>query len=76
MSIELNHTIVYARDKQVSAAFLADILGLSTSPPVARFRPVALDNGVTATGPARSTTTGRAGEACTSPTPTDTTWNC
>lgn len=47
MSIELNHTIVYARNKEVSATFLADILGIPTSPPVARFLPVALDNGVT-----------------------------
>jgi hypothetical protein len=33
MSIQLNHTIVYARDKQISAQFLADILGTSISPP-------------------------------------------
>ncbi|KAB8189522.1 VOC family protein [Nonomuraea phyllanthi] len=47
MTIQLNHTIVYARDKQISAQFLADILGISVSPPVARFLPVALDNGAT-----------------------------
>lgn len=47
MSIQLNHTIIYARDKQVSATFLAEILGIVTSPPVARFLPVTLDNGVT-----------------------------
>ncbi|MDQ2839205.1 MAG: VOC family protein [Actinomycetota bacterium] len=47
MNITFNHTIVCARDKEVSATFLADILGVSTSPPVARFVPVALDNGVT-----------------------------
>lgn len=46
MTAQLNHTIVYVRDKQVSANFLADILGTATSPPVARFLPVALDNGV------------------------------
>lgn len=28
MAIQLNHTIVHARDKQESAAFLSDILGL------------------------------------------------
>ena len=28
MSVNLNHTIVHARDKKASAAFLADILGL------------------------------------------------
>ncbi len=47
MTAQLNHTIVYARDKEVSATFLADILGTVTSSPVARFLPVALDNGVT-----------------------------
>ena len=47
MAIELNHTIVHARDPLASATFLAEILGLG--PPV-RFGPfegVALDNGVT-----------------------------
>ena len=47
MSVELNHTIVHARDPQASAALLAEILGLG--PPV-RFGPfhgVALANGVT-----------------------------
>jgi catechol 2,3-dioxygenase-like lactoylglutathione lyase family enzyme len=47
MAIELNHTIVPARDPQVSALFLADILGLPVDPPVAHFTPVTLDNGVT-----------------------------
>jgi catechol 2,3-dioxygenase-like lactoylglutathione lyase family enzyme len=47
MTVMLNHTIVPVRDKETSARFLADILGLSTSPPVARFLPVALDNDVT-----------------------------
>lgn len=46
MTAHLNHTIVYARDKQVSARFLADILGIAVGPPVARFLPVFLDNGV------------------------------
>jgi hypothetical protein len=47
VAIELNHTIVPARDPKVSATFLAEVLG--RSPPV-RFGPfwtVALDNGVT-----------------------------
>ena len=47
MSIELNHTIVHARDPQASATFLAEMLGL---PPPVRFGPfhaVALHNGVT-----------------------------
>jgi hypothetical protein len=47
MSIQLNHTIVPARDKHVSAEFLAGILGIPTSPDVARFAPVTISNGVT-----------------------------
>jgi len=47
MSVELNHTIVPARDPQASAQFLAGILGLAVGPPVAHFTPVTLDNGVT-----------------------------
>ncbi|MGF1625556.1 MAG: VOC family protein [Alphaproteobacteria bacterium] len=46
MPTELNHTIVWCRDQEVSARFLADILG---RPAPARFGPfhvVALDNGV------------------------------
>lgn len=47
MAIELNHTIVHARDPQRSANFLAEMLG---RPAPVRFGPflgVALDNGVT-----------------------------
>jgi catechol 2,3-dioxygenase-like lactoylglutathione lyase family enzyme len=47
MAIELNHTIVHARDPQASAAFLAEILG---RPAPVRFGPffgVELDTGVT-----------------------------
>lgn len=32
MSIQLNHTIVSARDKEASARFLTEILGLATTP--------------------------------------------
>jgi catechol 2,3-dioxygenase-like lactoylglutathione lyase family enzyme len=46
MSIELNHTIVAARDPQASAQFLAGILGLEVDPPLAHFTPVTLANGV------------------------------
>ncbi|MFI7343015.1 VOC family protein [Streptomyces sp. NPDC050085] len=46
MTVELNHTIVPARDPQASARFLADILGLSVDPPVAHFTPVTLNNHV------------------------------
>jgi catechol 2,3-dioxygenase-like lactoylglutathione lyase family enzyme len=47
MSVELNHTIVAARDPRASAQFLAGILGLEVDPPVAHFTPVTLANGVT-----------------------------
>jgi catechol 2,3-dioxygenase-like lactoylglutathione lyase family enzyme len=47
MAIELNHTIVPARDPRASAQFLADILGVEVSPPVAHFTPVTLANHVT-----------------------------
>ncbi|MEU5896320.1 MULTISPECIES: VOC family protein [Streptomyces] len=47
MSIELNHTIVTARDKKASAQFLADILGLEAGPQYGPFIPVEIPNGVT-----------------------------
>jgi catechol 2,3-dioxygenase-like lactoylglutathione lyase family enzyme len=47
MSIELNHTIVAARDPQASAQFLAGILGVAVDPPLAHFTPVTLANRVT-----------------------------
>ncbi|GGY91336.1 VOC family protein [Streptomyces poonensis] len=47
MTIELNHTIVAARDKKASARFLADILGLEVSPQYGPFVPVQIPNGVT-----------------------------
>lgn len=47
MSIQLNHTIVHARDKRASAAFLASILGLQVGEDFGRFVPVAVANGVT-----------------------------
>jgi catechol 2,3-dioxygenase-like lactoylglutathione lyase family enzyme len=47
MTIELNHTVVPARDKWTSARFLAGMLGIPTGAPVARFAPVPLGNGVT-----------------------------
>jgi catechol 2,3-dioxygenase-like lactoylglutathione lyase family enzyme len=47
MTIELNHTIVPARDPKASAQFLADILGLPIDPPVAHFTPITLANRVT-----------------------------
>ncbi|MET8676987.1 VOC family protein [Streptomyces sp. NPDC004647] len=47
MSVELNHTIVAARDRQASAEFLAGILGLEVGAPTGPFVPVATSNGVT-----------------------------
>lgn len=47
MAVRLNHTIVAARDKQVSATFLAEILGLPPPVPFGRFLAVRLDNDVT-----------------------------
>jgi catechol 2,3-dioxygenase-like lactoylglutathione lyase family enzyme len=46
MTVALNHTIVWCRDQQRSAAFLAEVFG---RPPATRFGPflvVEVDNGV------------------------------
>ena len=40
MSIQLNHTIVAARDKAASARFLAGLLGLEVGAPYGPFIPV------------------------------------
>jgi catechol 2,3-dioxygenase-like lactoylglutathione lyase family enzyme len=47
MPVELNHTIVHARDPQASAVFLAEILGRPAPVRFGPFQAVALDNGVT-----------------------------
>ncbi|MPZ71669.1 MAG: VOC family protein [Nitriliruptorales bacterium] len=47
MPVELNHTIVAARDSDVSAAFLAEVLGLGEPVPFGPFITVETDNGVT-----------------------------
>jgi catechol 2,3-dioxygenase-like lactoylglutathione lyase family enzyme len=47
MPVELNHTIVPARDPQAAARFLAGVLGVPVDPPVAHFTPVTLSNQVT-----------------------------
>ena len=47
MAIKLDHTIVAARDKRESAAFLAEILGLPAPVPFGPFLGVRVDNGVT-----------------------------
>ena len=46
MPVQLNHTIIWCRDKQASATFFTDLMG---RPPASRFGPmlvVPLDNGV------------------------------
>ena len=45
MSIRFNHTIVWCRDQQRSATFLADILGLATPTRFGPFLVVTLDDG-------------------------------
>ena len=47
MTVQLNHTLVAAHDKNTSARFLADILGLEVSEPFGPFIPVEIPNGVT-----------------------------
>ena len=47
MSVELNHTIIPAKDKWVSAKFLADILNLETGQEWGHFVPIETANGVT-----------------------------
>jgi catechol 2,3-dioxygenase-like lactoylglutathione lyase family enzyme len=46
MSVTLNHTIVHARDKRVSAEFLIDILGLGPPSTYGPFVVVQVANGV------------------------------
>ena len=58
MPVHLDHTIVPAHDKEASAAFLAQILGLPDPVPMGPFSAVALDGGLTldfadADGPVR-----------------------
>ncbi|MCP9958121.1 MULTISPECIES: VOC family protein [Streptomyces] len=47
MSVELNHTIVAAKDRRESAEFLARVLGLEVGPELGPFLPVQTANGVT-----------------------------
>lgn len=47
MTVKLNHTIVHARDKRASAAFLAGILGLPEPVPFGPFVGVETGNEVT-----------------------------
>ena len=47
MAIQLNHTIVSARDPLASATFLSEILGCAAPVPFGPFQGVTVDNGVT-----------------------------
>ncbi len=47
MSIKLNHTIVYSQDKNASAKFLAEILGLDAPIGLGIFLEVRLDDDIT-----------------------------
>jgi len=46
-TVQLNHTVVHAVDRRLSAEFLAVILGLEVGAPLGPFLPVELGNGVT-----------------------------
>src|SRR3954471_6651536 len=46
MAVELNHTIVAARDKHESATFLSEILGVGKPEPFGPFLVVQVDNDV------------------------------
>jgi len=46
MSVQLNHTIVHAKDKRVSAEFMSEVLGLPAPTPFGPFLVVQADNGV------------------------------
>ncbi|MEY9844665.1 VOC family protein [Streptacidiphilus sp. MAP5-3] len=46
-AVQLNHTAVLAKDRRVSAEFLAEILGLTVGAPFGPFLPIELGNGVT-----------------------------
>jgi len=47
MTIELDHTIVPAHDKEASARFFADIFGLSYDGPASHFAPVRVNDRLT-----------------------------
>ncbi|MDT3726381.1 hypothetical protein ROS62_16405 [Streptomyces sp. DSM 41972] len=47
MSVEFNHTVVLTPDRERSARFAAEILGLETGRPAEMFLPVTTANGVT-----------------------------
>ncbi len=46
-AVQLNHTVVHATDRQLSAEFIAVVLGLKPGAPFGPFLPVDLGNNVT-----------------------------
>jgi catechol 2,3-dioxygenase-like lactoylglutathione lyase family enzyme len=46
MTVQLDHTIIAARDKNASAAFFAEMLGLPAPVPVGPFVAVQIDHGL------------------------------
>lgn len=46
MTVQLNHTIVWCRDKQRSATFFAELFGRGAPAPFGPFLVIELDNGV------------------------------
>ena len=46
MAVQLNHTIVHARDSRGSAGFVAELLGLAAPTPYGPFQVVEVANGV------------------------------
>jgi hypothetical protein len=46
MTAQLNHTIIWCKDKRISSAFIADILGLPAPRPFLHFIVVELANSV------------------------------
>jgi len=46
MAVQLNHTIVWTRNKKASARFLTELLGLPEATPFGPFLVVRVDNGV------------------------------
>jgi len=46
MTVQLNHTIVHARDKHEASSFLVDVLGLAEPTPFGPFLIVQVDNDV------------------------------
>ena len=46
MTAQLNHTIVWCKDKQKSSAFMAEMLGMPEPVPFLHFMVIAMENGV------------------------------